>query len=200
MPIIDSNELVLNEVEPNDTVAMAQALPLGFDPGEVTRLFIQGSLTAPAVDSGPVRTINGLENDGSIPLATETGIVAGTNDVVEDPVVFLSGSAPGGVGEDADFYRLSGNAGQMITVFADGSSVDPLAVIWSSDGEYQRHNDDIETGVNTDSYLQFILPEDGDYYVSVHSWQMYIPDPFDFTSVVNLSGEPDDTGSLNPRR
>ena len=192
------------ESEPNDTLATAQGVNLGFDVSEVTSLTVNGSLTAPALPA--TRALSATENNGSIPLAEATGISAGTTDAVEYATLVLSDTAPGGVGEDTEFFRVSSTAGQLITVLADGLTLpvpgggfvtyDPSVMIWDASGNLLAFNDDDPNRITTDSFLEFIAPTDGDYYVSVQHFDVLITDAFDATSGLGLSGG-GDTGVVD---
>ena len=187
------------ETEPNDTLATAQGVNLGFDVSETTALTVNGSLTTPALPA--TRALTATEDNGSIFLAEATGIAAGSTDAVNYATLVVSDTAPGGVGEDTDFFQVSSTAGQLITVLADGLTLpfpgggvitfDPSVMLWDAAGNLLAFNDDDPAGGTTDSFLEFIAPTDGDYFISVQHFDVVITDPFDAASGVALAGGSD---------
>src|SRR5215212_9600754 len=69
---------------------------------------------------------------------------------------------------DHDWYRITLTAGQSITVFVDGTTLeDPYLYIRNSAGALLYENDDINSGVNRDSRLSFTATTSGTYYIDV---------------------------------
>ena len=70
--------------------------------------------------------------------------------------------------KDRDFFRFHASRGQSldITVYARQlrSPIDSVIDLWDSKGIHIDNNDD---SIGLDSYLQFNVPADGDYYVSI---------------------------------
>ena len=79
---------------------------------------------------------------------------------------------PGG---DMDFFKFSATAGDQVGIStqakANGSDLDTYVFLLDTDGRsVLAENDDIETGVNTDSFASFRLPRSGDYYIKLRAW------------------------------
>lgn len=79
---------------------------------------------------------------------------------------------PGG---DRDYFRFTAAAGDTIGASvraqADGSALDSYLFLLASDGSsVLAENDDIVLGEQTDSALQAVLPETGDYYLKLRAW------------------------------
>ena len=156
----------------NNTSANAQFLPhFGTGPGKDPSVDITGVLkTVPT-------PIAATEDNGSITLANPTGLVAGGSGWVG--VSGRIGDGPHGSGGtahgDYDHYRVSANAGQMITLdvnaAAQGSTLDSVVGIYNSSGTLLASNDDEFNnpiyGANIDSYLRFQVPANGTYSVVV---------------------------------
>ncbi len=73
---------------------------------------------------------------------------------------------------DADFYCISGGAGQQLTVDIDayvkGSPLDAIVTLFGKDGvTVLAENDD---GENVDPYLEYLLSNTGTYYLRVTSY------------------------------
>ncbi|MEO7366138.1 MAG: M10 family metallopeptidase C-terminal domain-containing protein, partial [Sphingomicrobium sp.] len=72
---------------------------------------------------------------------------------------------------DHDWFRITLTAGQSITVFVDGTTLeDSYLYIRDSAGSVLFENDDISSGVNRDSQLSFSAPVSGTYYIDVGSY------------------------------
>src|SRR5262249_61153410 len=72
---------------------------------------------------------------------------------------------PGG---DRDWYRVHLNAGQSMRVALDGGDgegmlSDPYLTLYGPDGAEISHDDDNGPGLN--SWLEFIAPATGDYFL-----------------------------------
>jgi hypothetical protein len=175
----------------NTSAGSAQALNLGLDSGENASLTVTGSVSSTSAPS--FRTINESESNGSITNAQNTGILAGTNDAVRDSVAIISSSISGSSdAPDTDFYRVSSNAGQLLTVNIGGLiGFDPFVVIYDSNGNVLASDDD--GGGGLDSFLEFLVPADGDYFIAVHTFDVRINDPFAEDGAVDLL--PGNTGS-----
>jgi len=160
------------EIEPNNTPAQAQSLNLGFDNGEVTTIRVDGNLTSSPTPT--IRTISGSENNNSIGLADQTGILAGETDAIRTTVGF---NAVGG-NPDVDFFRISSLTGQQLNITADGiNGFDTFIEVFNSDGELVAFDDDDGPGLSSD--LDFTVPADGDYFVAVRRFGVDINNPFD---------------------
>jgi serralysin len=72
---------------------------------------------------------------------------------------------------DHDWFRITLTAGQSITVFVDGTTLeDPYLYIRNSAGQLLFENDDINPGTNRDSQVSFTAPSSGTYYIDVGAW------------------------------
>jgi len=177
--------LLVDEAEPdeirggNDSQATAQLIPrFGSARGERPAARILGTLaTPPAPTTIPVRP----EDNGAIPLATETGrtrpqtAVRATSTIGDGP----HGSAGDGTG-DTDFFALRGlRTGQRLVVDTDTptSDLDSTLILWTATGTPIALNDD--DGQSFDSRLVVTVPADGDYFVNVGGYPTFPEDPFD---------------------
>lgn len=163
---------VYDEEEPtgsngsNDSRANAE-LVSGFGTGrrENPRVRILGSIANLAP---PASTITTTEDNGSIPLATDTGI-DGVGAIRTQSTI---GDGPYG-GEDGsndfDFFEVTSEAGLTISASTLGTAeLDTIVVIYSAEGEILAANDDALVAPNPfASRLNFRVPADGDYYVMV---------------------------------
>ena len=130
------------------------------------------------------------EDDGSIPLANNLGLVAGQEIQILGATLgngpYGTGGSAGTDSGDFDFYQVSNvQAGQRITVSVEDSTqffnLDPTVSIYASDGTLVAFDDD--DGFRFDSFLEFDAPVAGDYYVMVSSFGTGGPtDPFDSSS------------------
>jgi hypothetical protein len=73
-------------------------------------------------------------------------------------------------GEYVDVYRFSGRRGQRVSVELTSSAFDAYTILRLPSGRLQD-NDDSRDGGGTDSRLDAVLPEDGDYEVMVTSYR-----------------------------
>jgi Ca2+-binding RTX toxin-like protein len=72
---------------------------------------------------------------------------------------------------DHDWFRITLTAGQSITVFLDGITLeDPYLYIRNSAGALLYQNDDISSGTNRDSRVSFTATSSGTYYIDVGAW------------------------------
>lgn len=189
--------IVVDEDEPegergsNDRPVNAQPVP-GFGTTSSTnhRARLLGTLSP---EQTPVEAVpSNAEDDGSIPLAGETGIgvdvegVTTSGEIGDGP----HGSAGSGSG-DFDFYRLEAVAGHALTVDVDTpvGDLDPMAAVFDATGEMLAFNDDSDEGL--DSFLEHTFDADGTYYVMVTGYPALPDDPFD-------SGSGSGAGSEGP--
>ena len=191
------------ESEPNDTPGTANLLDdFGTGPGEIDALDVTGSFTRPTppVPLGPF-----AEDDGAIPLAGETGLVAGgsvtiTGTIGDGP----HGSSGTGTG-DHDFFRISGVAiGQSIVVDVDTSDpfgdLDTFIALYDGAGNILALNEDGDSSVSLDSFLALPGSADGDVYVSVAGslfpFAAILSDPFDPATGFGVGSEGDYTVTI----
>lgn len=189
-----SSPLVVDEDEPdgtrgsNDTPASAQRIT-GFGTGanQNPGLRILGSL-----DPAPVDTIDAnAEDDGSIPLAGETGIGSSSTGISVSATIGDGphGSAGDGTG-DFDFYHVTATAGDVIIASTDTPTgdLDTMLAVYTADGTLVAFNDDTD---DLDSRVSYTVPDSGDYYVAVTGYPVLPADPMD-------SGSGDGVGSEGP--
>lgn len=161
----------------------------GTNPPEVDAIDVTATSTLPPA----VFLAQSPEDEGSIPLATPTGLNGGD-------AVFVSaiigdgsfGSAGTGSG-DVDFFAITGvSAGQEILVDVDTPSpfgaLDPFVVLYDSAGTLLAFNDD--DGSTFDSFLSFVAPADDTYYVSITGFGTFIlGNPFDSSTGLGAASE-----------
>jgi hypothetical protein len=187
-----SSPLLIDEDEPdgtrgsNDDPASAQRIT-GFGTGanQNPALRILGSL-----DPAPVDTIDAnAEDDGSIPLAGETGIGAGSTGITVDATIGDGphGSAGDGTG-DFDFYHVTAAAGDMIIASTDTPTgdLDTMLAVYTADGTLVAFNDDAN---DLDSRVSYTVPDSGEYYVAVTGYPVLPEDPMNSGSGTGVGSE-----------
>ncbi|WP_426246860.1 pre-peptidase C-terminal domain-containing protein [Nocardioides sp. LHG3406-4] len=166
----------------NDTAPNAEPIAeFGTANSRNNRVRILGEL---ANLSGPAaRTITTAEDQGSIPLATATGITGAgavkTTSVLGDGP---HGNPPGDDTNDFDFYKVDVAAGNSITANTEGSAAttDTIIAVYDAEGTALAADDDSGTG--TSSNLSYTPEAPGTYYVLVAGYSLAGPlpeDPFD---------------------
>ncbi|HET6295560.1 MAG TPA: PPC domain-containing protein [Kribbella sp.] len=185
--------LLHDELEPatlggtNDSLAAAERINgFGTANKENPRLRILGTL--PDLTPSAVVIPVGTEDNGSLPLATDTGIGTGSRQAVETTGTLgdgRHGPAPAGDGSnDFDVYKLNSRAGDSIVGSTDGTSTDTVAAVYNSAGVLVAFNDDISFPGNVASRVGYDVPADGTYYVLIGGFAL---DP--------LPADPNDSGS-----
>ncbi len=175
------------QAELNNTLVIKD---FGTRPDEYNAVDVFGTVVLPP----PVDLDPNAEDEGSIPLATPTGLTPGN-------AVHLAGTigdgpfGSAGVGSgDFDFYEIPNVvAGQVVSVevitpvpFGD---LDPFIVLWDENGNVITFNDDRD-GNSFDSALAIFAPVSGNYYVSVAGFGSFAPnDPFDSSSGTGAASE-----------
>ncbi|GAB7051657.1 PPC domain-containing protein [Catenuloplanes indicus] len=143
---------------------------------------IDGTLASEAPVAEPLAPP--AEDDGAIPLATETGISAARRAVTTSGTIGDGphGSAGTGTG-DFDFYELTGRAGEVVTADVDtpGAVLDSFVALYAADGTLLGGNDDQAPPDDWSSRFSIELPADGTYYVAVGGYsELLLPaDPND---------------------
>lgn len=177
-PFVYDEQEPVGENGSNDSLVNAEPVR-GFGTGrrENPRVRILGSIAnlAPAA-----RAITQTEDNGSIPLATETGI-DGVGAVTTAGTI---GDGPYGGQEeetDFDFFELSSEAGLTLSVDTLGTpELDTVVVVYDAEGEILALNDDAFVEPNiVASRLSFPVPADGVYYVLVAGFGPLPDDPSD---------------------
>ncbi|GAB3815705.1 PPC domain-containing protein [Kribbella italica] len=183
--------LLYDEQEPdaisgaNDSQAAAEPVN-GFGTGanQNPRLRILG--TMPNLAPSQVTIPAGTEDNGAIPLATETGIGVNKGAAITTATLGDGPHGPSGDGtNDFDFYKVTANAGGLtLKVSTEGTvGTDTVVGVYTPAGELIASDDDSGAGVT--SLLTFDLPAVGDYYVLVAGFSLAGPFPAD----------PNDSGS-----
>lgn len=180
----------------NDTSGSAQDLPrFGTGTSRHPSARILGNLaTGPtAAPFDPP-----AEDNGAIPLATDVGLGdtpgrRGTTGKIGDGPHGSAGDDTG----DFDFYRITGvKAGQRLVVDVDTppsadltqAKLDSVVVLWNTRGTAIALNDD--DGETLDSRLTVLVPQNGDYFLSVGAYNSAVPDdPFDSGSGAGVGAE-----------
>jgi hypothetical protein len=148
----------------NDTIAKAQRLS-GFGTGgwENHDAVVHGTLSP---GSTPIAV--GAEDNGSIQLATATGIGAGGGAVTTTGRL---GDGPhGALGDrkgDFDFYKLTGSAGHTLTVSTSGSTAGTNTFVGVYDAAGQLLASDDDGAGNLHSQVSVQLAVSGEYFVVV---------------------------------
>lgn len=184
------------EFHENDTFATSELVPLGFDAGETTEIDIRGSMFI-GDELEPDTIGGGIEDDGSILLATETelqtnGVVRTSGFIGDGPHGFSSG--------DFDFFAVRNvEEGQIITVsITPDILLSPFVAIYNSLGELKATqsvrflNEEERAGFGTVGQTFFTLvyeaDEDEDYFVAIGGavgLGLFLPqDPFQSDSGV----------------
>jgi hypothetical protein len=171
----------------NDTAPNAEPIPeFGTAAAKNPRVRILGALANLA--GATPRTITTTEDQGSIPLATDTGI-AGSGAVRTTSVLGDGphGSVSGDGSNDFDFFKVTVAAGQSILANTEGTpaGLDTVLAVYAADGTPLAADDDGGTGVL--SNLAYSPETPGDYYVLVAGYDFFGP----------LPNDPTDSGSGN---
>ncbi len=123
------------------------------------------------------------------------GYIVSTGTIGDNPILFGNDA-----GRDVDMVQVELRAGQRIAVDVDTdpSSLqdlpDSYVRVFNADGDEQASNDDGlapgEGGFGADSYLEFVAPSDGTYFVGLSGAGNEIYDPFiQGSGLVGLTGE-----------
>ena len=154
----------------------------GTGPSQANTVQISGEFSVPPASA----FIPNPEDEGAIPLASETGLTAGSaivaDGMIGDGSFGLAGTGSG----DFDFYAIRDvSAGATIVVDVDTElpfdPLDPAVAVYNSAGQIIAFNDD--SGGTFDSFVSFAAPADGDYFVSIGTFgNPILNDPFDSSS------------------
>lgn len=179
--------IIVDEDEPtgtrgsNDSSATAQPVPgFGTRSSQNHRARILGTLSPEdiSIDSVPANP----EDDGSIPLAVDTGIGTVRDGISTSAMIGDGphGSAGSGSG-DFDFYAVDATAGDVLVVDTDTpvGPLDTMVIVYDAAGEIVAFNDD---SGELDSLVEFSVPVDGTYYAAVTGFPVLPADPFDSAS------------------
>ncbi|MEM6795448.1 MAG: PPC domain-containing protein [Acidobacteriota bacterium] len=155
------------EIEPNDTLEQATPLPgFGTGTGDSSSLRLTGFSTAPPP---PTLLMGFAEDDGSIPLAGDPGLVRGGSVRIPGRI----GDGPfGSSSGDLDVFAFSGvERGDQIVIDVGterpAGALDSDAVLYDAEGEILAINQDEDPPSNLDALLMIPAPEGGDFYAMV---------------------------------
>ena len=171
----------------NDTQATGQRIKnFGTGPNRNNHVMISGFSGDPATPPIKVMDMNSTEDDGSIPLASVTGINSVNQGVRYNETI---GDSPGRLNlgvADFDMYAVTVQAGTYIEVDVNTpvpfGDLDPTVGIFFSNGAFVAFNDDGD-GSSFDSFLRYQAPVSGTFYISIGGFGAFIPaNPFDSNS------------------
>jgi hypothetical protein len=175
----------------NDTPANAQRVT-GFGTGanQYSRIRVLGSLDNQVVSTPGVPAP--AEDNGSIPLAGDTGIGDFRTGAVIDSQIGDGphGRQTGDGSNDFDFYKLAATPGQVLTLktATPTGPLDTVLLLFAPDGTLLAANDDFS---GLDSQITYTVTAAGDFYLCVAAYSGLPGDPFD-------SGSGDGIGDTNP--
>jgi hypothetical protein len=99
------------------------------------------------------------------------------NQATQAGVLAIGGQANGVIcpGGDVDYYKFTGNSGDKIGAWTEAQSIasplDTRLALLDSDGRSLLvSNDDMLQYQRTDSWVTYVLPRSGDYYLRVQAW------------------------------
>ncbi|MCH9651142.1 MAG: hypothetical protein K0U98_23160 [Deltaproteobacteria bacterium] len=186
------------EIEPNNTLETSNHITVfGSGPGKEASVDVSGHFAAP---SAPLSRGPFVEDEGSIPLASETGLVAGSavkvSGTIGDGPFGSSGTGSG----DLDFYRIPAvEVGQLIVIDVDTplpfGDLDSFIGLYDSAGNSLALNEDENGGGSLDSFLAIPITVAGDYFLSIGGslfpFASVLSDPFDSSSGFGVGSEGD---------
>ena len=134
------------------------------------------------------------EDDGSIPLAGDTGIGSLRSGITTSAVIGDGPHGSGGSGSgDFDLYALDLRAGDQLMVDIDtpdaGEALDTIVVVFDAAGNFLTLNDDNIAAGELDSLLRFRSFLGGRHYVLIGAFDSFLADPFDSASGIGAGGE-----------
>jgi hypothetical protein len=162
----------------NDAPATAQQITdFGTGANKAPKIRVLGSLDNEQITTGSISP--STEDDGAIPLAADTGISAFRDGATTTGTVGDGPHGSAGTGtNDYDFYKLTADAGKVITVktATPTGSLDTVVLLYDAAGDLLAANDDFS---GLDSQLQYKAAASGTYYAAVVGYRGLPVDPFD---------------------
>ena len=196
----DGKAIELAETEPNNSLATANAVSgFGLGPGDDPVADVTGIFEAPPAPSplGPFP-----EDEGSIPLAVDTGLTAGHAVAIQGTIGDGPFGSTGTGSGDLDFFKITGVLeGQSIVIDVDTDvpmgDLDSFIALYDADGNSLALNEDGDSNESFDSFLSIPAPYDSDYYVSIAGslfpFASVLSDPFDSSTGFGVGSEGDYT-------
>ena len=184
-----NRSLTIEEVEVNNSIKQGQKLNFfGSRYSQFNQVFVEGS--SGMFPGFNFRDVSASEDNGSIPLADESGIVELFDGAIVESEI---GDGPVAGLSDFDMYSVTAGAGSVLNIQVNTpepfGDLDPFVAVYDANGVLLATNDDGIPGT-FDSFLSFEAPATGTYYVSVGGFDSFLPaDPFD-------SGSGSVTGNL----
>ncbi|MCB2067204.1 MAG: pre-peptidase C-terminal domain-containing protein [Erythrobacter sp.] len=86
-------------------------------------------------------------------------------------------------GQNIDYYRFTGHAGERVTFDLGSDQIDTLLTLFLPDGSMEEH-DDIQGLDNTNSRLSITLPADGTYTLGASSFGRGVSGPYTIAASV----------------
>lgn len=119
------------------------------------------------------------EDNGSIPLATITGITGSTPGTFQTSSTISATPATG----DYDHFAVQALRGQTLrieTLADSASSLDTYMLLRDAAGNVLAEDDD--AGIGSNSLIQFTVPADGTYYIGIEDYNSIQGDSFNSNS------------------
>ena len=162
-----------------DDISCPQGGDVSCDPVTGASISVTAGLTTPGIDFAlGVQGADSIEPNNDAASAT----IVSCGDSFSNVSILPA--------EDVDFYAVVLSAGQILSLDIDarelGSDLDPVLGVFDRDGTtlLVQSDDDPAPGesFSTDSFLEFVVPADGTYFIAVSSY----PD-FDFNGTDGAS-------------
>ena len=171
-----ASPLLVDEDEPdgtrgsNENPAAAQLIKgFGTTASTNSRARVLGTLDPETVTIATVPPK--AEDDGSIPLAADTGIGTTRGGFTTTATIGDGPHGSAGTGtNDFDFFKLTAAAGEILTIqtATPTGALDTLVALYTPDGTIVASNDDF--GGSFDSKLVYAVPAAGVYYAVVAAY------------------------------
>jgi hypothetical protein len=163
----------------NDSPVNAQRVTgFGTGSGQFSKIRVLGSLDNDAVSTPAVPAP--AEDNGSIPLAGDTGIGTIRSGAVIDATIGDGphGHTTGDGSNDFDFYKITATAGKVLTLktATPTGPLDTVIELFAPDGTLLAVNDDFS---GLDSQITYKVTATGDFYLAVAAYGGLPADPFD---------------------
>jgi hypothetical protein len=180
---LNENELFPGLDNFKGTVSVSAGVPFGL----VALGLDQAILSSVSIDPGPM--FSALDFSGGLGAAVEVepNDSAGEAQLLALPAK-IRGERTNGTGDD--LFRISAQAGQVLTAFAlalANSQLDAYLTVEEPDGTLVSQNDDSGLLGTADSFIQMVIPADGTYVIRVSDFFDRAGPDFDYELCVDLS-------------